>query len=199
MIKITNIGGLMILIYTWSQSWTISKTSGWVSQFVVDIIEWLPSYMISTIFLGVTILYIVSLLTKELSKTVYILSLFLLILISKITVDILLLEDQTTTVAFIIHHKVPISMKLYYFKAEVMDALMVSPEILGNRVNLQAFHNTLENFVDINMISQMNAKEIQEYTCKIFSEYHNNQYSRQMNFIHTITLVGLCSILSRIF
>jgi hypothetical protein len=95
MIRTGNLGGL--LIYTWYQSWTISRNSGSsssISSLIVNIIEFIPSYIIKGVYLIVGILDIVSLVTYSLPKTskvLYVLSLCLMSLISKVSVDMLLL------------------------------------------------------------------------------------------------------------
>lgn len=143
----------------------------------------------------VTSLYIWSLFTGKLEIKLYILSLCLMGLITKVSLNMLMLDGHTNTLPFIVEHPIPLKMKLYHLQTELMNFVMSSsPDILSNRIRLSTFHEVLENHINLESIKGFNAKEIHEYTTKIFNEYNREMHDKQVSNIRSIHLIAIALI-----
>jgi hypothetical protein len=121
-------------------------------------------------------------------------------LITKVSLNMLMLDGHTNTLSFIVEHPIPLKMKLYHLQTELMNVVMSSsPDILSNRINLSTFHEVLENHINLESIKKFNTKEIHEYTTKIFNEYNREMHDKQVWNIRSIQLIASVLIAAAVF
>lgn len=147
--RMNNTAGLLLLMflaYNFSE-WTISANTGNIlSKTFMRIMCILPEELIYFIFLSIIVSYIKSLLNNEKPLPLDIISLALIYILAKISLNMLILEDSTLFVLFEIHHPIPFEIR------EVIDVVYeavqnTSPGDSYKHITLPARENTLNTIL----------------------------------------------------
>lgn len=119
MIKITNIGGLLLLLYLWRNYdyWSISvNESNVLSQLVVGFVQHLPSILITLIFIIGICLYLVSIIANKRVFLMYLITISLFNILLQISMSTLMFKDTTTFFLCNVHNPVPPQWKILYLQ-----------------------------------------------------------------------------------
>lgn len=197
MIRIGNIGGIFAIIYLCWNPWSISiNHSSIISRPVVQVIELLHPIIIGLIICSILSIYIYSLLTENWEIGLYVLSVFLLVFIITIAINMAMLKNSTTTILFTIHHPVPLDVKLSYFESELFKAIKLnSPELLANMDSLLTIKRIINQELTREAIASMDAKEIHDIVYTILNKYNIWVYNRKIDIIRAIALFLLALFL----
>jgi hypothetical protein len=201
MIRTVNFGGILAIIYLCWNPWSISiNPSSIVSSPIVQIIELLHPVVIGIFVFILLSIYVISLLTRDWEIGLYILSMYLLTLITSIANNMLMLKSFTTTMLFTIHHPIPFELKVSYLQSEIFEIIMLNcPELFADKERLLILQKILDQEFSLEVIKNMDAKELHDYVCLILNKYNIEIHSRELSNIHTIMLVIMAGGLAMLF
>lgn len=203
MIRISNFGGLLLLIYFWynNQKWMIVPNyTNVVSQTFLNFIGVLPQFIITFFFLILIIIYIKSFFTNKRNIILYLITLMLFHMGVSITISMLMLEPSTTFVLFQVYHPIPIEFKYHFLETCLNNNIKeYIPQIMKDPLILTNFRDYLKIHLDHVLLLQMNANDLYEYSNKLLYEFSITEEVRFHKTIQTINNLIWKSILVTYF
>jgi hypothetical protein len=182
MIKITNIGGLLSLLYLWYNEcyWTLSiNTTNIVSPYIVNSIQKLPDLTINFLMITMVILYLRSFLLKKKALVMYCISLGLLEIVIQISISLIMLKNSATCLLFDLHHTLPLeNLRISYFNQELIYNIMLQkPTILTSHHALHDLSTFMNNSINYDVIKQLNAYEIHHCARYVVDQHINASFT----------------------
>lgn len=108
MTQITNIGALLSIIYLWYNQTNMSlsiRTNNILSSTIVNILQGIPDIVTLILISMLFVLYTRSILLNKRSIMLYIISLLVLEILTRISISMLMLKTSTTFLLFEVHHQ----------------------------------------------------------------------------------------------
>lgn len=185
MIRLTNISGLCAMLCFWYnyQSWIVSTNkNNIISKYIVNILtwEWFPTTIIIILLIS---LYGYTIITRKLGVTMYIIALFFIGILCKISVSMLMLENTTNFIFLKITAPVPEELRLFYVHDLLMDIMISKPELMTNKAHLQGFQQVIREQLDLTKLTTLNASEIRNYIYTLVNEKPNIHHTQSYDLV----------------
>lgn len=180
MIKLTNFGGFLILIYMFFniKFWNITANENFLfSRKLFNILGYLPSNTIYVICILIMILYLISFTRNKFGIILYFLSVTLFSVALKISINTLMLEQTNSFIFFNINvgGDYIIHLKTYYFNECLFQIIQTQyPELLTNKDLLHEFISQIQNKLDLNVLQSLNAEGINDCLNEILKDIDPN-------------------------
>lgn len=175
MTQITNIGALLSIIYLWYNQTNMSlsiRTNNILSSTIVNILQGIPDIVTLILISMLFVLYTRSILLNKRSIMLYIISLLVLEILTRISISMLMLKTSTTCLLFEVHHPMNIeNLRIDYFNQEFYSQIAAQqPSMIKDGEAFDYVLNVMITLVDYGKIRTLDANQIQDYASNFVNQ-----------------------------